>query len=1240
MSDKITDIIKNIHSHIGYFAKQTVIARGRELYENESLDLDDYSKRSDHWSFSVYGSDIYRVSVKGIEKKKIRTSCTCPYDWGGACKHVVASLLYISAYYREGKGLNADAMIPASAQKINKVSEDSGFQIPDYRVIDFDFVKRKIYFQDRALIIFRSNFDYFNLLEIDGESLTFSTNDGIPTVQIYRKKSGKVYIRALNERRMSDSLSQSEALCLAMIAKSPMPNLLDEVFSGRVQTKQKEVLKDYGLPEDSVFNTYFSFSFTQENGLQYIPDKYGSGLLPVATGLEPKTSDLLKKLTDNAFSADEILRKQDAMEMGFVLVKFYDSPTGTFRIVPICGKTSKKDKTQLRSYIHEWDFRLEKQYLVQKSENAEKLLSLIRQIDEQGGDFQLMKQAFAYLLKEKYVYKLAEGAGKIRKTDLQPIELSPRPYDMVYEVRNDGEFLYLDLKVRLGDELFDRSEAFLEDGQSFIFEREGMCYFAKSQKVFELIKRFPRNVKMVASFKDKFFEDVVEPVAKNFEIVFRENSFEVAPVELDFNKKQVFLSEEDSYVIFSPRVEYDNNVSALLRTTGNILHKEGDRITEYRRNYELEDDFLESLASLHPEFERQKDRKVFYLHYTEFTKDFWFYRFFDQLQADNVEVFGLKDLKNFRYSPHRGKISTSVTSGQDWFEVDVSMGFGDMKVKLEDIRQAVVNKQRYILLKDGSAGILPSEWLHKLERYFRNGDIKDDKIAISKLRFSVIDDLFDSLDDAKVLQEIAEKRESLRKFRGIENSLVPKKIRATLRDYQKEGLNWLNFLDQMQWGGILADDMGLGKTLQILSFLQQQADQKKGTSLVVVPTSLLFNWQNELKKFAPKLRAFYYYGGDRERNTEAFTNYDLIFTTYGILLRDVQLLAEFPFHYAILDESQAIKNPASRRYKAACLIKAGNKIALTGTPIENSTFDLFAQMSFVNRGFFGAAKNFKTNYSTPVDRDGDAAISAELNKIINPFVLRRTKENVASELPDKTENILYCEMGSEQRRVYDAYRNEYRSRLLDKIDSEGIGKSKMMVLEALTRLRQICDSPSLLKEEDIPHTPSVKIEELVQHITDKTGRHKILVFSQFVQMLDLIRSELSRLNIEYEYLDGKSRPAQREKSVQQFQENENLRVFLISLKAGGTGLNLTAADYVYLVDPWWNPAVENQAIDRCHRIGQDKKVFAYRMICKNTVEEKILSLQSKKKKIAGDIIQSDESILQKLNEKDIQELFS
>ncbi len=409
-------------------------------------------------------------------------------------------------------------------------------------------------------------------------------------------------------------------------------------------------------------------------------------------------------------------------------------------------------------------------------------------------------------------------------------------------------------------------------------------------------------------------------------------------------------------------------------------------------------------------------------------------------------------------------------------------------------------------------------------------------------------------------------------------------------------------------------------------------------NIIIVPTTLLFNWKAEIEKFAPKIIAYFHYGVDRSKSTKEFNNYHIIFTSYGVLLRDIEYLREFQFNYVVLDESQAIKNPASRRFKAVNLIKAKNRITLTGTPIENNTFDLYSQMSFVNPGIFGSINNFKQNYSNPIDKESDEGVATELQKIINPFVLRRTKEMVAQELPAKTEDIIYCEMEPEQRKIYDAYRNEYRNKLLKNVEEQGIDKSKMMVLEALTRLRQICDSPSLIDKVEY-NSQSIKIKELINNIAYRTANHKILVFSQFVSMLSLIKTELDKHNILYAYLDGKSTSSQREMAVNNFQTKDSLRVFLISLRAGGTGLNLTASDYVYIVDPWWNPAVENQAIDRCYRIGQDKKVFAYKMICKNTVEEKILVLQAKKKKIASDIIQTDDNIIKKLTINDIKSLF-
>jgi SNF2 family DNA or RNA helicase len=1229
-----------------------VADRGKKLYNNDKVSFDEYTDKTDSWKLTVEGSQKYKVLVKGVKAKSIQTSCTCPFDWGSICKHTVAALLFVSDNLENQTLLQYQKQLQIALPTNAGMRKNLGFEIPDYQHINFDFVKKNTNSNVLSQIMYQYNHIHFNSLEITYESVTFIATNADFNVKFYIEDE-KVFVTSPQATKFS-KLSSSEAQCLALIAKSPNPELLNDVFSGKILASEIEKLRRFGLPENVSFNDYFHYIFTEQNGLMFVPSKKGKGLVPVAE--KSQYADFFDKLNINELFLNELPQRTERRELGFVLKKGYsyysdyqsynddfyeEDDNEKYEIWPIVGKTSKNNPTLLTTHIKEYNEEMDNKFLIDKSENAKKLLRTIDEIHKNNGnDFRLMKKAFDLLLNEKFVYGLATGEFQIRKKDLLEIVLSPVPVDVVFEVSGNDEFLTLDLKIKIGDELRKRKTQKSQQTDNYFYVIGKTHHFARSQKVAQIISEFPDNMKMVATYKDEFFNNIVEPVSKNFEIRYKKGTFISETIELDFNKKQLFLSEQNEYVVFTPRVEYDNNVSAILSSTGNILVKNGDIITEYKRNFDLEDDFLESLAQLHPDFESQKSRKIFYLHYSDFTKDLWFYKFFDQLQASNIEVFGLKDLKKFKYSPHKGKINTSVTSGQDWFEVDIEVSFGNMRVSLSDIRKAALNKQRYIQLKDGSVGVLPSDWFHKLEKFFRNGEVKKDKLEISKLRFSVIEELFDNLDDTDILKEITDKKQRLKTFTNIQTTEVPKQIKASLRHYQKEGLNWLNFLDEMQWGGILADDMGLGKTLQVLAFLQQQTNKKMGTNIIVLPTTLLFNWENELKKFAPKLKAHFYYGSERVKDTRDFKNYDMVFTTYGILLRDIEVLRTFKFNYAVLDESQAIKNPMSHRYKAACLINARNKIALTGTPIENGTFDLFAQMSYANRGFFGGVQKFRENYSTPIDKDGNEIIAGELNKIINPFVLRRTKENVASELPDKTEDIIYCEMEDGQRRVYDAYRNEYRNQLLNKIDTEGIGKSKMMVLEALTRLRQICDSPVLLNSDEIQETQSVKIKEIVRHITDKTGKHKILIFSQFVKMLGLIQDELAKLDIDYEYLDGQCSTQQREKSVNNFQENENLRVFLISLKAGGTGLNLTAADYVYIVDPWWNPAVENQAIDRCYRIGQDKKVFAYRMICKNTVEEKIVSLQNKKKKIAGDIIQTDENILAKFDKNDIAELFS
>ncbi|HEY0176049.1 MAG TPA: DEAD/DEAH box helicase, partial [Pedobacter sp.] len=656
-------------------------------------------------------------------------------------------------------------------------------------------------------------------------------------------------------------------------------------------------------------------------------------------------------------------------------------------------------------------------------------------------------------------------------------------------------------------------------------------------------------------------------------------------------------------------------------------------------NQEEELRFLTTLAGQHPHFEDQLDKDSFYLHKKRFLDEDWFLSAFEAWREQGITVMGFSELKTGNINPNKPKITIAVNSGLNWFDSTFEVKYGNQKLSLKQLHRSIRNKDKFVKLGDGTMGILPQEWIDKLTDYFNAGEISGDSIHTPKTNFSAISDLYEQeVLSSEVKMELSAYRTKISNFRNIEQVEVPGELNAVLRDYQKEGLNWLNFLDEFGFGGCLADDMGLGKTIQIIAFiLSQRRKDHQNTNLIVVPATLIFNWQAEILKFAPDLKVHTIYGADRIKEIAAFNAYEVILTSYGTLLYDIGWLKKYFFNYVFLDESQTIKNPGSLRYNAARLLQSRNKIAITGTPIENNTFDLYGQLSFACPGLLGTKQFFRDHYSTPIDKFKDNKRAIALKKKVSPFILRRTKREVAEELPDKTEMVIYCEMGTAQKNAYDACKNEYRKFLLSEKE-EDLPKHTLHVLKGLTQLRQICNSPSLLKDEQLHGVASSKISMLMEEIGSHSPQHKILVFSQFVSMLDLIRKELIARNISFEYLTGQTK--NRGKRVENFQENEEVRVFLISLKAGGTGLNLTEADYVYLVDPWWNPAAENQAIDRCYRIGQKKNVVAVRLICPDTIEEKIMKLQETKKELVSDIIQTDSALFRSLSKNDLLSLFS
>ncbi|MDR2919020.1 MAG: DEAD/DEAH box helicase [Tannerella sp.] len=858
-----------------------------------------------------------------------------------------------------------------------------------------------------------------------------------------------------------------------------------------------------------------------------------------------------------------------------------------------------------------------------------------------ASDFELLKMVVKNPLNLDVFYHDHTIAEKVAASSIVPVELDVLDANIKLSVFKKEPFFEI-----TGEIVFQDTSCSFKDLNvkldCFILKRNRLSLVADADML-RVIEFFKANNQILLIHSSKY-EEFRQTILANLEHRIRINYSYIVPatqkqlIELHFDRtpeRIIYLSDHESFVYITPVMKY-GNVEIPVFSKKQIFDTDANgNVFKVERDDEQELEFVSVLLQQHADFKEQlHEPDRFYLHRNKFLDEDWFPDAFEEWQQNGITILGFNELKKNRLNANKAVVSVSVLSGIDWFNVGLEVRYGRQKASLRELSKSIRNRNKYVRLGDGTNGILPAEWIRKIAGFFQVGEIDEDLLKIPKSNFSEIRKLFeDEVLSKEVKREIFDYSDRFANVEKIPDIPVPATLNATLRDYQKVGLNWLNLLDDFNFGGCLADDMGLGKTLQIIAFILSQREKREhNTNLVVVPASLLFNWRAEVEQFAPSINVLTHHGAGRVKDVRSFDGYEIVLTTYGTLLSDIRFLKGYRFNYIFLDESQAIKNPESERYKAARLLQSRNKIVLTGTPIENNTYDIYGQLSFACPGLLGSKRYFKEIYSTLIDKFQDDKRALMLRQKIEPFVLRRTKEQVAKELPEKTEIVLYCEMGDVQRKVYDAYERELRDYLTGK-DEQEIKDNSVHVLAGLTRLRQICDSPLLLREKQSSGGVSAKIEVLMEQIENKSPRHKILVFSQFVSMLDLIKDELVKRDISFEYLTGQVKD--RGSVVNEFQQNEHVRVFLISLKAGGTGLNLTEADYVYLVDPWWNPAVENQAIDRCYRIGQKKNVFAVRLICPGTIEEKIMNLQRTKTRLADDLIKTDASVFGGLSKGDL-----
>ncbi len=857
------------------------------------------------------------------------------------------------------------------------------------------------------------------------------------------------------------------------------------------------------------------------------------------------------------------------------------------------------------------------------------------------------------LLKNKKLFLMSPDGDAVRTE----VQIMPEPTSILFHfMRNESNTHYFPTMKHAGQKLeFSYKNALIINNEPGWMLLENHLYHFEKQVDGKKIRPFLRKkfIEVPKNLEVDYYQKFVTPLVKMFDV--HAKGFEIKTERFEpqclilvtVNQKNT----EQSLSIFDQigSIENQNNnteKSAIFE----LFFEYGDKKFKFdsfaaHANVKMEktaDSFLFHKVIRNLAQEKQMLIKLQELG-INFKNGFWqntVFSAFEWLESnfETLKSLGIKVQQNLqdtkRYFLGQSTIDLSISEKMDWFDIEAKVLFGEFEIPFLKLKNAILNGQREYILPNGMVAIIPELWFTKYSELlaFAEKDPETGLLTLQKHHLGIVN----SLEEESLARVIINRKLAhLANFEGIETVPLPKGFVGTLRPYQKAGYDWMHFLKKYKMGGCLADDMGLGKTIQTLAFLQSQKEEGiKEPSLLILPTSLLYNWEIEAKKFTPKLKVLLHLGSHRTRDNEVFNHFDLIITSYGIARIDMDVLSQHRFNYAILDESQSIKNATSLIAQAVMQLNTAHRLILTGTPLENSTMDLWTQMTFANPGLLGSQGFFRNNYQLPIEKRNDVVVLKKLQRLIKPFILRRNKSQVAADLPPKMETIQYCDMTEEQEEMYEKTKSYLRNTILSVTNEHGKGteQNQMVLLAGLTKLRQIANHPKMV-EEDFEGS-SGKMNEILEKLREATQNgHKVLVFSQFVKHLTLLKNSLDIMGITYAYLDGST--TNRQKEVDQFQNNNEIQLFLISLKAGGVGLNLTAADYVFILDPWWNPAAENQAIDRAHRIGQTKTVFIYKMITKNTVEEKILALQKNKLKLATELIANEESFVKSLSKDDI-----
>ncbi|HAT73897.1 MAG: SNF2-related protein [Candidatus Moranbacteria bacterium GW2011_GWF2_36_839] len=1184
--NNLIDQLKSIHG-------DTIFGRGKVYFEQGLVGklkiLDHRSKEKIKIEANVNGTDIYATSIvfNFLTNKFSTPNCTCPYDWG-ECKHSVAlGLKFIDlweeTYEMEDEFLNFEEIkkLLISFAKISKNNNENDL------VYDYTDVKPENYQEAEIIDIVDKN-DIVDHFEKSQEKKEAQLKKLLQMIGIDANGLSQQVLEELGDKLISKSEKKNE------LKKENLP---------------KDISKKYHLILDVNYNARIDIAKNNNDRFFYWQNQPKNILQEEKKNLTLAQKELLEILcSENFFETREI-----DWEKIFQLIKL-----SGFSI----SLNHRSIKTEL--YFPENSERITAEIFFKETENYHNHSEFSTQTDfvfRLDGEFWQKDKSYYFCGNEHLIL--------IRNNQIEIHPISPILARIVARILENGHRYY---------EYYHNYQ--FESQEKYFWETE----FRDEEiiKINEILegarKYFVLKTSLAQNFSVKKFKKIGPAISVEYDS--QNNNLRVrAIVDYGFSKidvgQTVTKSMKGGTLSFQKnelknRGKYHIKINEQEICYADICRKEEQHLFS-KFYYDEKYGFSKNLKCV-----RENAKKIMHYH-----KNHW-----PHIKSLNYPIEFTRDEFNFYEENFKADFSVDMNAENDWLAFDVDCYLGKDRISLEDLKNYLKNKEEFIRMNDGRM-LRISNW-EELERFIlmlesfyqkASGSFEGRAYHAPELENIFANSEYYSAQVAEGFKKFISEAQS---GRSVEKIKLPSKINRTLRDYQKEGIHWFHFLRKYRFAGILADDMGLGKTLQALTLLEMNKNKDK-PSIVICPKTLLFNWEQEAVKFFPYLKVLIIEGQPKERakNIGKIKNYDLIITSYSTIKKDGDIYEkkQIKFNYCFLDEAQFIKNHKTQNARAVKKIDADYKLALTGTPLENSVSEIWSVFDFLMPGFLGNYNHFTKRFLTPIMKKNDAKALQCLRKKVECFMLRRTKSEVLKELPPKVEQVVISELTEAQNILYQEILANVKSEIMKTVSEKGFQKSQIHILAGLMKLRQVCNHPTLLlKNKDYAKYESAKLEsfqELIEEIVS-SGR-KVLVFSQFTQMLDILAKVLEKDKIKYLYLSGKTK--NRKEMVEEFNASENKRVFLISLKAGGTGLNLTSADNVIIFDPWWNPSVENQAIDRTHRIGQKKSVNVYRLITKGTIEEKIVKLQEKKKFLFDNLVGESKDLFKKLTWEDVKELF-